>query len=59
MKGYWRNAEESALCLRRGDDGRVWLHTGDIGYMDEDGYVFLTDRKKDLIKTERLPGVAA
>jgi long-chain acyl-CoA synthetase len=51
MKGYWRNAEESALCLRRGADGRLWLHTGDIGYMDEEGYVFLTDRKKDLIKT--------
>jgi long-chain acyl-CoA synthetase len=51
MKGYWRNAEESAQSLRRGADGRVWLHTGDIGYMDEEGYVFLTDRKKDLIKT--------
>jgi long-chain acyl-CoA synthetase len=50
MKGYWRNAEESALSLRRGADGRVWLHTGDIGYMDEEGYVFLTDRKKDMIK---------
>ena len=50
MKGYWRNAAETALSLRRGTDGRVWLHTGDIGYMDEEGYVFLTDRKKDLIK---------
>src|SRR6478736_1391843 len=50
MKGYWRNAEETALSLRRGDDGTLWLHTGDVGYLDEDGYVFLTDRKKDMIK---------
>jgi len=51
MKGYWRNADETALVLRRHADGAVWLHTGDVGYMDEEGYVFLTDRKKDLIKT--------
>ena len=44
MKGYWKNAEETARTLR---DGR--LHTGDIGYMDEDGYVFIVDRKKELI----------
>jgi len=51
MKAYWRNPDETAQALRRRADGRLWLHTGDIGYMDEEGYVFLTDRKKDLIKT--------
>ena len=51
MRGYFENAGETSQTLRRRDDGRLWLHTGDIGYMDEDGYVFLTDRKKDLIKT--------
>jgi long-chain acyl-CoA synthetase len=51
MKAYWRNPDETAQTLRRRADGRLWLHTGDIGYMDDEGYVFLTDRKKDLIKT--------
>jgi long-chain acyl-CoA synthetase len=51
MKAYWRNPDETAQALRRRADGRLWLHTGDIGYMDDEGYVFLTDRKKDLIKT--------
>jgi long-chain acyl-CoA synthetase len=50
MREYWNNAGETAQALRVRDDGRAWLHTGDIGYMDEEGYVFLTDRKKDLIK---------
>ena len=45
MKGYWKNDEETALVLRAG-----WLLTGDIGKMDQDGYFYLTDRKKDLIK---------
>ena len=51
MKGYWRNPRRPRRRCGARADGRLWLHTGDIGYMDEDGYVFLTDRKKDLIKT--------
>jgi long-chain acyl-CoA synthetase len=45
MKGYWRQPIETALVLRSG-----WLLTGDLAYMDGDGYFFITDRKKDLIK---------
>jgi long-chain acyl-CoA synthetase len=45
MQGYWNRPEETKEILRDG-----WLFTGDIGYMDEDGYVFLTSRKKDVIK---------
>ena len=50
MKGYWRNEKESAAMLFKDAAGVTWLRTGDLAYLDEDGYVFLVDRKKDLIK---------
>jgi long-chain acyl-CoA synthetase len=50
MRGYWDNEAETKLVMREGPDGETWLYTGDLGYLDEDGYVFLVDRKKDLIK---------
>ena len=51
MAGYWNNPAETAASLKSASSGGTWLYTGDLGYMDEDGYVFLVDRKKDLIKT--------
>ncbi len=51
MQGYYGREEETAQTLTRDNEGRVWLHTGDIGHLDSDGYLFITDRKKDLLKT--------
>ena len=45
MQGYWKAPEASAAALRDG-----WLYTGDIGYVDEHGYAFVQDRKKEMIK---------
>lgn len=44
MKGYWNNPEETENVLRDG-----WFYTGDMGYMDEEGYFYIVDRKKDMI----------
>ena len=49
MKGYYNKPEETAILLRRHPDGRVWAHTGDMGYLDEDGVVFLDSRIKRMI----------
>ena len=45
MQGYWNRPDETMRMIRDG-----YVYTGDIGYLDEDGYLFIVDRKKDLIK---------
>jgi len=44
MKGYWKNKKETAKILKNG-----WLHTGDLATVDDEGYVYMMDRKKDMI----------
>jgi long-chain acyl-CoA synthetase len=48
MKGYWNRPAETEAVFRK-IDGRRYFLTGDIGHVDEDGYVIITDRKKDMI----------
>ncbi len=51
MLGYMDNPQETANTLRRHYDGRIWLHTGDLGYMDQDGFVYFRQRIKRMIVT--------
>jgi long-chain acyl-CoA synthetase len=51
MLGYMDNPEETANTLRSHHDGRIWLHTGDLGYMDQDGFVYFRQRIKRMIVT--------
>ena len=51
MLRYVDNEAETANTLRRHDDGRIWLHSGDLGKMDEDGFVYFSQRIKRMIVT--------
>ena len=51
MLGYMDNEAETASTLRRHSDGRIWLHTGDLGHMDQDGFVYFRQRIKRMIIT--------
>ena len=48
---YWNNPEETAITLRTHGPGGPWVHSGDLAYMDDEGYLFIVDRKKDMLKT--------
>ncbi len=52
MLGYLKNEEETAKALRLHKDGRVWFHSGDSGYMDEDGFVYIQGRMNRIYITE-------
>ena len=49
MKGYFNNQTETDHVLRRHADGKIWVHSGDIGYMDEDGFIYIKGRIKQII----------
>ncbi|MBQ8765362.1 MAG: acyl--CoA ligase [Clostridia bacterium] len=51
MKGYYKNEAETKIALQQHDDGKTWLHTGDLGYMDEDGYLWYRQRHCKMIIT--------
>ena len=50
MNGYLNDEEATAKVLTKDEKGRIWLHTGDLGYMDEDGYVYFCQRLKRVVK---------
>lgn len=49
MKGYFNNPEETENVMQMHKDGNVWIHSGDIGYMDEDGFIYIKGRIKQII----------
>ncbi len=49
MPGYWQRDAANADACYRDDDGRIWLRSGDIGYVDAEGFLYIVDRKKDMI----------
>ena len=51
MSGYFNNPDETARALRIHGAGGPWLHTGDLGFLDDDSFLFIVDRQKDMIKT--------
>jgi long-chain acyl-CoA synthetase len=61
MKGYWQNPAETARALQLDPtepEKGVWLHTGDIGHLDDKGRIVITDRKKDMIVNDKGDNVA-
>lgn len=49
QKGYWKDEEKTLEAMRRDENGVIWMHTGDEGYLDAEGYGYITGRIKDLI----------
>ena len=54
MKGYWNQPVETAFALRPDAEGRRWLYTGDVAHVDEDGFTYIVQRKKDMIIVDGL-----
>ena len=49
MKGYWKEPEETAEIMKKHDDGMTWIHSGDLGFLDEDGFLHVMGRLKRMI----------
>ena len=49
MKGYFNNEEETSAVMKEHSDGKVWVHSGDLGYLDEDGFLYINGRIKRMI----------